>query len=406
MQQSTAVTNIASVFPTDPAPKSAVRPSAPSAEAKQRIQGLEQSMIPVCVFDFDAFRITWANEAALQLWGVTSFEALYAREFSNAPPSVITRIQSARSVVTSGRSTTEQWTLYPGGVPTLARIHLSPIELENKRIGVLQQFLVDEPVADVATRRASEALLHTSALVSLVTFEGIPLYQNPASQRVHKETDLAHWFVDDNFAENALKAARAGTVTRCEALVRIGEAEIWHEIEARPVRDPVSSEMAVLFQLVDESARIAAQRDADDTRRVVAELELLLATISRQQEEIFALSTPLLAIGRHVVAVPIIGAFTAERIAELACRLLHAVAEESAHWILLDFTGMSPCHARGLKPLGDVIQTIRPLGARVILSGIGQVLNKRLADEGFVVADLPVYPTLADSLASIEARDK
>ena len=363
-------------------------------------------MLPVCVFDFDAFRITWANDAALHLWGVTSHEALFARDFSSAPPSVLTRMQSARAVVMAGRSTTEQWTLYPGGVPTLVRIHISPIELENKRIGALQQFLIDEPVADNAIRRASEALLHTSALVSLVTFDGAPLYQNPASRRVHKEKPLAHWFVDEEFAENALEAARAGSVTRCEALVRIGDTECWHEVEARPVRDPVTSEMAVLFQLVDESARIAAQRDADDSRRIVAELELLLATISRQQEEIFALSAPLLAVGHRVVAVLIIGSFTEERISELACRLLHVIAEESVQWILLDFTGMTPSHVLSLKPLGDIIHTLGRLGARVILSGMGPTSSKRLVEDVLFLADTPVFPTLADSLASIESRDK
>lgn len=386
--------------------KAAFRASPPSADAKNLLRGLEQSVIAVCVFDFDAFRITWANDAALRLWGAASLEALLARDFSNAPPSVLARMQSARTVLSAGLTTTEQWTLYPDGVPTLARIHLSPIELENNHTGALQQFLIDEPVADVAIRRASEALLHTSALVALVTFDGIPLYQNPASRRVHRETEIAQWFVEENFAQNALQAARKGTVTRCEALVRMDDMERWHEVEARPVRDPVTSDMAVLFQLIDESARIEAQRDAEETRQVVTELELLLATVSRQQEEIFALSAPLLAIGDKVVAVPIIGAFTAERISELVCRLLHVVAEESVQWILLDFTGMAPCHAQSLKPLGDAIHMLGRLGARVVLSGVGGILSKRLVEEDFFFTNVPIHSTLAESLASIELRGK
>lgn len=367
----------------EPEKRSLPPPSPPSAAARERIRGLELSPIPVSVFDFDAFRVTWANDALLRLWGLSSYDALFARDFSSAPPSVITRIQAVRAIVMEGRSTIEQWTVYPDGVPTFARMYLSPIELENNKIGVLQQFVVDEPVADVAVRRASEALLHTSALVALITFDGMPLYQNPASKRVHNETHVTRWFVDEDFAEKALQAARQGTVTRCEALVRIADTERWHEIEARPVRDPVTSDMAVLFQLVDETVRIAAQRDADENRRLVAELELLLAMVSRQQEEILALSAPILSVRPRVVAVPIIGAFNEDRISELASRLLHVVAEETIKWILLDFTGTSPNHARGLKPLRDVIHTIGRFDARVIVSGLTPVMSRRLIEEGF-----------------------
>jgi len=134
------------------------------------LAALEMSAIPVWLLDGERMRIVWANQRAVELWRATSREDLLARDLSGAPVSVRVRTAALLERVRAGEAVIEEWTLYPKGVPTPVRLHLSGVSLEDGRIGLLNQALPIEEAArtDPTTLRGIEAIRHVSVIVALV----------------------------------------------------------------------------------------------------------------------------------------------------------------------------------------------------------------------------------------------
>ncbi|WP_022957843.1 EAL domain-containing protein [Spongiibacter tropicus] len=79
---------------------------------------LAQKHNPVWVWDFDDRTISWANNAALAFWEVSSLTELQARDFEDMSNDVRIRLQSMRLRFDSGeREVNTSWTFYPNGNP-------------------------------------------------------------------------------------------------------------------------------------------------------------------------------------------------------------------------------------------------------------------------------------------------
>jgi rsbT co-antagonist protein RsbR len=358
----------------------------------EQVRGLERSVLPTAVFDFDHRRYRWANAAALVFWRADSEAELLARDFSGGPPSVQQRVNAAYQALCDGREVAEDWTLYPRGVPVPVRMVLSPVSLDDGRVAGLQQLVVQEPRRDPGLQRGIEALLHTSVLVALVRDDGGVLHQNPSSARTHPRGGLLDWFVDRGLGEALLREAVDGAVARRDARLRGPEGERWYSVEARPVRDPVTAVMSVLVQCTDQSARIDAERAVD-------ELRAALDVVEAQRLQILSLSAPLIDVGDATLAVPIIGDLDAGRGAEIAGRLLPAIRERAARVVILDLTGLGTSHNADLAVLRRLIAAVRLLGADAAVTGIGPELARTLVAAGQGV-DVQVYRSLAEGLAA------
>ena len=51
-----------------------------------RLEALQESIIPVWVYDHDTFRVRWANQSAVELWRATSLTELLQRDLSDWNP--------------------------------------------------------------------------------------------------------------------------------------------------------------------------------------------------------------------------------------------------------------------------------------------------------------------------------
>jgi anti-anti-sigma factor len=113
------------------------------------------------------------------------------------------------------------------------------------------------------------------------------------------------------------------------------------------------------------------------------------------------LSAPILDVGRHTIAVPVIGELTTERCQELAQRLLQALVERRARRAILDLTGVSGIDSAGVGGLQRLLDAIRLLGASPIITGISAQVAQRLARHGAELSQLAIRRSLAEAIGDL-----
>lgn len=280
--------------PESQPPREAATPTSPAAAPGQEqpfdraVSGSGESIslkafdflqTPIWVYDIERLQMRWANQAALHLWNAASLEELLSRDFSDVSDSTRIRLHTYLQQFKQGKTLIEQWTFYPEGRPVSVRCHCSGIAIEQGRLAMLVEGMVErEHQIDRDTLRSIEALRHTTVMISLYTLEGMPLLQNPAAQRCYSDTAypnieegnafLRH-FVDPNVAEQAMMALEAGAVFNVETQVFTLAGIRWHGIDARRVNDPITGASTILVNEQDITVQQAALNE-----RQKAETEL------------------------------------------------------------------------------------------------------------------------------------
>jgi len=142
---------------------------------------LERIGIPVWVFDVDHSRIVWSNEGGLEYWNSASVDELRARDLSSdMSPTVRMRLlQYQEDCLQHDKTFSEDWTLYPGGVPQASRVTFSHYELADGRAGLLVQILGQISESTSTTLHSAQALFHTSAMIQLYDHNLVRIYTNP-----------------------------------------------------------------------------------------------------------------------------------------------------------------------------------------------------------------------------------
>lgn len=368
----------------------------------ERLALLRISVLPVWVYDHDWGRFRWANTRALEVWRAESEAELLARDFSDVSAATRTRLDSYMAALRRGEGVVEDWTLYPRGKPTTMTLHGSGVELDDGRLAILFQAVLKETQLAASMVRGVEALRHTSLLVSLIGVDGEVLFLNPAALRAFGDVkSIAGWFADGGQA--LLRTVAAGGDYVAEERVRVLDGERWHAIQARTATDPVTGEGAVLLQQIDVGDRRHAEDLAATRNQLLGELGATLAVVERQRQEILALSAPLLAVGEHTLAVPLIGSLGQGRIGELSQRLLPAIQDRSARHVILDLTGCGELQVDEVDGLRRLARAIGLLGARPLLTGIRPSLARAMIDSSADLAGLQTLPTLREAIALCSA---
>ncbi|MDC0672489.1 STAS domain-containing protein [Nannocystis radixulma] len=156
-----------------------------------------------------------------------------------------------------------------------------------------------------------------------------------------------------------------------EAVMRLN-----HELEARVHERTVALELAAA-----ESAALQQQ------------------VIDAQSATLQALSTPLVPIARHVVAVPLIGDVDADRAGRMLEAILAGVQARRAAFVLLDVTGVPRVDTVAARALGDVARAVKLLGAELVLTGIGPDVARTIVDLGADFGGARTLPSLEHGIA-------
>jgi rsbT co-antagonist protein RsbR len=364
----------------------------------ERLAVLDLSPLAAWVSDPQP-RIVWANARAVKFWGARDATDLCGRDLSDL--SEASRVQQADwlQVLQSGATLECDWRLYPLGVPIRVRMYMSAMTLDDGRLGILFQARPKEDPVDPDLARGAEALRHTSVAVAFVSADGEILTRNPAAIRAFGgTTPLAAWFEDERVAPAILAAFRVGEIYRADAASRASGEERWYVLEARPTVDPMTGARVMLVHLVDDTARRRAARDATEKAELIAELRRALALVEEQRRRILELSVPVIRIGPGALAVPIVGEIDGARLDECSPRLLSAVVEHGARFVVLDLTGARTADTAEIDALARLVRALGLLGARVILTGFQPALARGLAASDARIVGAIVLRSLAEGI--------
>jgi rsbT co-antagonist protein RsbR len=370
---------------------------ADSMALAERLSALQYSKLAVWVYDNDEARIRWANHEALLLWKAPTLDDLLARDYADNSPSTQARLDSYMRNIRKGEEVAEDWTLYPKGKPATMTLFGSGVSLDDGRLAILFQAMLKDRSLDESMIRGVEALRHTSLLVSLLDDKGEGLFHNPAVlQRLGEDRPPSSWF---QTAWPAIQHAVAhGEVYRSELPVELREGQRWHFVEARPATDPVTGKRGMLLQQSDVTERRQAEELAESRSQLLAELHHSLAVVEEQRQQILSLSAPILDVGRGTLAVPIIGELHEARGSELGERLLTAVSEKRAAFVILDLTGCGNLDEEGARLLLRLSRAIGLLGSRAVITGVAAVLAHTIVRAGVDLSQLTTLRTLRDGL--------
>jgi rsbT co-antagonist protein RsbR len=132
---------------------------------------------------------------------------------------------------------------------------------------------------------------------------------------------------------------------------------------------------------------------------LIAERERI---ISRQQEAIRELSTPVLQLRDRLLILPIIGMIDTQRAKQLTDSLLRAIRDNRARVVVMDITGVAAVDSKVANHLLQTIAAARLMGSTVIVTGLSADVAQALVALG---VDLGKINTTGDLQTGLEAAE-
>jgi len=122
-------------------------------------------------------------------------------------------------------------------------------------------------------------------------------------------------------------------------------------------------------------------------------------TITRQQEEMLELSTPVVKLWDGVLALPMIGTLDSARTQIVMESLLQRIVETGAEVAIVDITGVPTVDTLVAQHLIKTVTAARLMGAECIISGIRPQIAQTIVHLGVDLGDVLTKATLADAFA-------
>jgi rsbT co-antagonist protein RsbR len=128
------------------------------------------------------------------------------------------------------------------------------------------------------------------------------------------------------------------------------------------------------------------------------------AVITRQQEELLELSTPVVKLWDGVLALPMIGTLDSSRSQVVMESLITRIVETGAAVAIIDITGVPTVDTLVAQHLLRTVTAIRLMGAECIISGIRPQIAQTIVHLGVELRGVTTKATLADALAVALSR--
>jgi rsbT co-antagonist protein RsbR len=126
--------------------------------------------------------------------------------------------------------------------------------------------------------------------------------------------------------------------------------------------------------------------------------------ISRQQQDMLELSTPVVKLWDGVLALPMIGTLDSARTQVVMETLLQRIVETGAEVAILDITGVPTVDTLTAQHLLKTVTAARLMGAECIISGIRPQIAQTIVHLGVDLQGVTTKATLADAFRLALAR--
>jgi rsbT co-antagonist protein RsbR len=158
-------------------------------------------------------------------------------------------------------------------------------------------------------------------------------------------------------------------------------------------------EARLLISGVDEVLTIVRdvteRKQTEEMLRRSADQQQIIQLQAAALHELF---TPMIPISDDVVAMPLVGAVDTRRAQQVIEALLQGVAASRARIVILDITGVPLVDTQVANALLHAAQSVRLLGAQVLLTGIRPEVAQTLVGLGVDLGALVTRATLQDGI--------
>jgi rsbT co-antagonist protein RsbR len=121
--------------------------------------------------------------------------------------------------------------------------------------------------------------------------------------------------------------------------------------------------------------------------------------ISRQQQELLELSTPVVKLWEGILALPIIGTLDSARTQVVMENLLQTIVATNSKYAIIDITGVPTVDTLVAQHLLKTITAARLMGAECIISGVRPQIAQTIVHLGINLEDVITKAKLSDALA-------
>ncbi len=121
--------------------------------------------------------------------------------------------------------------------------------------------------------------------------------------------------------------------------------------------------------------------------------------ISRQQQELIELSTPVVQLWDGVLALPLIGTLDSARTQVVMENLLDAIVKTRSDFAIIDITGVPVVDTLVAQHLLKTVAAARLMGAECMISGIRPQIAQTIIHLGVDLGGVVTKATLADAFA-------
>jgi rsbT co-antagonist protein RsbR len=123
------------------------------------------------------------------------------------------------------------------------------------------------------------------------------------------------------------------------------------------------------------------------------------AVITRQQQEILELSTPVVKLWEGILAVPMIGTLDSARTQVVMETLLKRIMETGSTMAIIDITGVPTVDTLVAQHLLKTVSAARLMGADCIISGISPQIAQTIVTLGVEITGILTKANMAEALA-------
>ncbi|MGA9673448.1 MAG: STAS domain-containing protein [Terracidiphilus sp.] len=162
------------------------------------------------------------------------------------------------------------------------------------------------------------------------------------------------------------------------------------------IRRSLSNSQDQMFEMVWSATELLDRLALITTEAFMAAREEL---ISRQQQELLELSTPVVKLWDDILALPIIGTLDSARTQVVMESLLQTVVSTNSKFAIIDITGVPTVDTLVAQHLLKTITAARLMGAECIISGVRPQIAQTIVHLGINLEDVITKANLADAFA-------
>lgn len=201
----------------------------------------------------------------------------------------------------------------------------------------------------------------------------------------------AHPELHRSITELSLRRARGGAspTDTSLAVLTLKEALLESVQESVRATDDVLAAALLINRLLDAAGALSFNTYVEGREEI----------IGRQSRQLLELSTPVVRLWRHVLAVPLIGPLDTARTQVVMENLLQGIQDHEALVAIIDITAVPTVDTAVAQHLMQTVNAVRLMGADCVISGIRPPIAVTIAQLGIDLSSILTRSTLADALS-------